>query len=185
MDKWDQKYQQAQSAGEACELLANNLHLLPPQGSALDLACGLGANALLLHQQGLSVEAWDLSAVALGRLDEFSAGLISTRRIDLEVDTPPLLNFDVIVVAHYLYRPVCHWIQSALNPGGVLFFQTWHQHKRSPKGPSNPEYLLAPGELLRLFPQLEVRFYREEDRCGDLSRGQRDFAQLIAQKPAV
>ncbi|WP_426415532.1 class I SAM-dependent methyltransferase [Aestuariirhabdus sp. LZHN29] len=184
MDRWDLRYQQASSPGDACDLLANNLHLLPAQGRALDLACGLGANALLLHQQGLRVEAWDRSAEALLRVDEFSAGLVSTRQMDLEADSLPLLNFDVIVVAHYLYRPICKWIQKSLNPGGVLFYQTWHQQKRSEKGPSNPDFLLAPGELIELFPQLDVRVYREEGGCGDLSRGQRDFGQLIAQKPA-
>ncbi|MCL6414253.1 class I SAM-dependent methyltransferase [Aestuariirhabdus sp. Z084] len=185
MNKWDQRYQQASEPGTACELLAENLHLLPAKGRALDLACGLGANALLLNQQGLTVEAWDCSAEAIKRVEEFSAGLVASRQIDLESVTPPLVHFDVIVVAHYLYRPLCHWIQSALNPGGVLFYQTWHQLKQSDKGPSNPDYLLAPSELLTLFPHLDVRFYREEGDCGDLSRGQRDMGQLIAQKPSL
>ena len=51
------------------------------------------------------------------------------------------------------------------------------------QGPSNPAYRLDTNELLRLFPHLIVRFYREEGRVGDLTDGKRDIAQLVAQRP--
>ena len=60
-DKWDRRYSDPANEARAAQVLSDNLHLLPTQGTALDLACGLGGNALLLARQGLTVEAWDLS----------------------------------------------------------------------------------------------------------------------------
>jgi len=45
--------------------LTQNQHLLPSQGTALDLACGQGGNSQLLAKAGLDVLAWDSSAVAI------------------------------------------------------------------------------------------------------------------------
>ena len=36
---------------------------------ALDLACGLGANALLMASRGLQTQAWDISSEALAKLN--------------------------------------------------------------------------------------------------------------------
>ncbi|PUD99067.1 MAG: hypothetical protein C3L24_11545, partial [Candidatus Sedimenticola endophacoides] len=62
--RWDRRHGEAQGPGQVAEVLRQNLHLLPPWGRALDLACGRGANALLMARQGLRVSAWDLSPVA-------------------------------------------------------------------------------------------------------------------------
>ncbi len=45
----------ADGPGEVAQVLLRNRHLLPEQGRALDLACGRGANALWLAEQGLEV----------------------------------------------------------------------------------------------------------------------------------
>jgi tellurite methyltransferase len=66
--KWDQRYLCSDRFPPPVPVLSQNLHLLPSRGRALDLACGLGANALLLAEQGLEVVAWDLSPVAIERL---------------------------------------------------------------------------------------------------------------------
>ncbi|MEW7979935.1 MAG: methyltransferase domain-containing protein [gamma proteobacterium symbiont of Phacoides pectinatus] len=66
--RWDRRHGEAQGPGEIAEVLRQNLHLLPPRGRALDLACGRGANALLMARHGLRVSAWDLSPVAIERL---------------------------------------------------------------------------------------------------------------------
>jgi 2-polyprenyl-3-methyl-5-hydroxy-6-metoxy-1,4-benzoquinol methylase len=69
-EKWDARHGDAQKRPVVAEVLAQNRHLLPAAGAALDLACGLGGNALLLAELGLEVKAWDLSAVAVRRLGE-------------------------------------------------------------------------------------------------------------------
>jgi SAM-dependent methyltransferase len=186
-DKWDRRYREASGPGNPAPILAEHLHLLPAGGNALDLACGLGANTLLLAQHGLSTQGWDISAVALQRLNERAAdqGLtVTTRQRDVEADPPPPRSFDLIVVTDFLFRPICPAISAALRPGGLLFYSTWCAGKRSASGPSNPEFLLQPNELLRLFPSLHVRFYREDAAAGTLTLGDRDRAHLIAQQPA-
>ena len=55
--EWNLRYQAATDWPTPCQVLADNVHLLPTTGIALDLACGLGANALLLAQHGLTTYA--------------------------------------------------------------------------------------------------------------------------------
>ncbi len=184
--KWDERYGGAAALPEPASVLRDNLHLLPGQGRALDLACGLGANALLLAGLGLDVVAWDLSPVAVMRVREL-AGLMQLRAEvevrDVSVHPPAPASFDCIVVAHFLDRELTPAIAEALRPGGLLFYQTFALDGVGGRGPSNPSYRLGTNELLGLFDRLIVRFYREEGRLGDLSRGTRNLVQLIAQRP--
>jgi hypothetical protein len=64
-----------------------------------------------------------------------------------------------------------------------LFYQTFSLERVDETGPGNASYRLATNELLELFPQLLVRFYRDEGRAGDRSRGFRNRAQLVAEQP--
>jgi 2-polyprenyl-3-methyl-5-hydroxy-6-metoxy-1,4-benzoquinol methylase len=183
---WDQRYAGAGAIPEPASVLRDNLHLLPSRGRAMDLACGLGANALLLAGQGLDVTAWDLSEVAVTRLRQHAD--LMQLRVDAQVRDlcarpPEPESFDCIVVAHFLDRGLAPAIAEALRPGGLLFYQTFSLEGVSDRGPSNSTYRLGTNELLRLFPGLTLRFYREEGRLGDLTRGTRDLVQLVAERP--
>ncbi|MET0106111.1 MAG: class I SAM-dependent methyltransferase [Sedimenticola sp.] len=159
--------------------------MLPPGGDALDLACGRGVNAMLLAQAGLNVTAWDSSVVAIARLDEAAneAGLKISAEVRDVVDAPPEAgSFDVILVSHFLDRSLVQAISAALRRGGLLFYQTFSEERVSDAGPSNPGFRLADNELLTMFNSLHVRVYREEGRLGELSRGWRDRAMLVAEK---
>lgn len=184
--KWDVKYARCDQPGIAAKVLQDNLHLLPKQrGAALDLACGLGANALLLAQQGFTVTAWDSSAVAVEKVNQFSQQqnvAVNAEQLDV-VNFPPLdASFDVIVVSYFLERSLCPEIVKALKPGGVLFYQTYCQQKVDMTGPSNPDFLLKENELLQLFSALQLRVYREEALLGQHEKGWRNQAMLIAEK---
>lgn len=184
--KWDQRYREAGSVAPPAEVLVANAHLLPRQGLALDMACGLGANALFLAQQGLDVRAWDLSAIALDHLrqEAQARGLtLALEARDVLADPPAAESFDLILVSHFLERSLADAIMAALKPGGLLFYQTFSQEAVSAQGPSNPAYRLAANELLRLFSPMLIRVYRDEGRVGDVSAGFRDRAYLVAQKP--
>ncbi len=185
--KWDDRYRARTGLPTAALVLSENAYLLPPQGRALDLACGLGANALFLARHGLTVEAWDLSPVAIERLTEQAASLslsVQARVRDVVAQPPEPESFDVILVSHFLERSLTPALATALRPGGLLFYQTFTREAVSDCGPSSPAYRLATNELLELFPGLIVRAYREEGRVGDLSRGCRDLALLVAQRPS-
>jgi hypothetical protein len=70
-----------------------------------------------------------------------------------------------------------------LRPVGLLFYQTFIQQKVANIGPNNPDYLLAENELLKLFSDLTIMFYREFGTEGDHCQGLRNEAQLLAKKP--
>jgi SAM-dependent methyltransferase len=184
-DRWNERYRQQQTAPTAAKVLTDNIHLLPKQGTALDLACGLGGNALLLAQQGLEVSAWDIADVALEQLAAQAQAQqlsIQIQQRDVSLQPPSANSFDVIVVSRFLDRELCPAIQQALKPGGLLFYQTFCHSKVSQQGPSNPGYLLADNDLLSLFLGLNVRVYREEALLGDCHAGWRDQALLVAQR---
>jgi tellurite methyltransferase len=160
-------------------------HLLPIQGNALDLASGLGGNALILAQQGLQVEAWDISSVALAKLDEQAQKQnlsIATHPCFITADRLPKNHFDVIVISRFLDRSLCNAIMAALKTEGLLFYQTFTRNKIDQQGPSNPDYLLDCNELLRLFSPLNLIFYQEFGRTGNLQHGNRNEASYIGQK---
>ncbi len=184
--KWDERHGAATGMPAAVPVLADHLHLLPRHGRALDLACGLGANALLLARCGLEVSAWDFSPVAVERLRAAAAGAglaVATAVRDVVAAPPAPESFDVIVVGRFLERALAPALCAALRPDGLLFYQTFIRDKVTGVGPSNPDYLLAENELLHLFvPPLVLRVYREEGRVGDTHRGFRNEAMLVAQK---
>ncbi len=179
--KWDKRYQENSLEPRAARVLTDNLHLLPKHGSALDLACGLGGNALLLAKHGLYVEAWDLSPVAIDKLTLRATGMTLTAHVRDVVAGLPQNRFDVIVVSYFLERRLAPAIVDALRPDGLLFYQTFNQNQCG-RGPGNPAYRLADNELLRLFKPLSVRYYREEGMTGDSAQAIRDEALLVAQK---
>lgn len=179
--KWNARYRDTNRPPSPAAVLLDNAHLLPTSGHALDLACGLAANARFLAQRGLQSHAWDLSSVAIHTLER-EAPEVHAQVRDVSANPPPAEQFDVIVVAHFLERGLCPAISAALRPGGLLFYQTFSREAVSALGPGNPEYRLAPNELLRLFPDLRRVVYREEGLIGDTAQGYRDLAQFIGMK---
>ena len=173
-DKWDARYRDAAvNEDHAASVVLTHAALLPTTGLALDLACGLGANALYLARAGLQVEAFDLSPIAVEKLNAYaqSHGLAVVAAVR-DVCAEPLAaeQYDVIVVSHFLDRTLCATIAAALRPGGLLFYQTFGPHG---PGPANPDFRLRSGELPRLFAGMEVVVYREDEE-----------AQLVARRPA-
>lgn len=182
-EKWNRRYAEAEAMPRVAQVLYENRHLLPATGEALDLACGLGGNALFLAEAGLRVQAWDISSVAIEALQSRASAddlpLQATVR-DVSAQPPAASSFDVIVVSRFLMRDLAPALCAALRPGGLLFYQTFVQDKVSPQGPSNPDFLLAENELLSLFAPLQTRVYREEGTLGDTTQGLRNEALLVA-----
>ncbi|MCF6282903.1 MAG: class I SAM-dependent methyltransferase [Candidatus Polarisedimenticolaceae bacterium] len=183
-DKWDTRYRVAGKPSKPPKVLAENAHLLPNAGHALDLACGLGAGALLLARHGLTVDAWDISAIAIDQLAKTAHDQqlqIDAAVRNVELSPPEEASYDVILVSHFLVREMAATLMAALKPGGLLFYQTYTRAV-SKHGPSNPAYRLADNELLNLFSPLKLHFYREEGWLGDIKQGCRDIAMLIGEK---
>ncbi|MCK5831758.1 MAG: methyltransferase domain-containing protein [Methylococcales bacterium] len=182
--KWNQIYKHSLLTVTS-KILLENSFLLPKQGKALDLACGLGSNALFLAEQGLDTYAWDASSIALNKLHFFAFNKnlnIHTKQVIIEPNTLPKESFDVIIITRFLDRSLTNAIMESLKPEGLLFYQTYVREKLDPSGPKNPAYLLARNELLQLFQPLKVVVYRENSIIGNVECGERNEALFIGQK---
>jgi SAM-dependent methyltransferase len=186
VEKWNTRYRDAEVASASPILvLEQNAHLLPARGRALDLACGMGGNARLLAERGLETRAWDVSVVAVDKLNVYARQhglpLLAELR-DVEQDPPAPVAFDVIVVGHFLERRLAEPMIRALSLGGLLYYQTFIDERVADTGPRNPAYRLRRNELLSLFSGLRLLVYREEGLVGDLERGFRNEAMLVAMR---
>ncbi len=179
--KWNTRYRAlAGQSVEPCQVLASHTGLLPQTGTALDLACGRGGNAMLLAQQGLSTSAWDISGVAINELQKRAqtAGLsIDCCISDVSAKPPAPALFDVIVVSYFLDRGLLNNLEHALRPGGLLYYQTFIGEQRDGRGPRNPEFRLKYNELLNHFSGLKLVYYDESGQNID------EECLYIGQKP--
>ena len=183
--KWNDRYRAATGVPQASRVLKENLHLLPHQGRALDLACGLGGNAMLLAQQGLHVDAWDIADVPVSALQDIALKRqlsIQAELRDVETHPPEPETFDVIVVSYFLERDIVPEMIDAVKPGGLIYYQTFTRQRVSDRGPQRAEFRLADQELLHLFSSMQLVFYREEGLIGDVHEGFRDEAMFIGRK---
>ena len=153
--------------------LTTHRHLLPVAGDALDLACGSGRNAIWLAEQGFQTLAVDRNATALAALNDeatLRALPLRTHVVDLEEGQPFIEpeTFDLIVVVHYLYRPLFPALVRALRPAGVLVYETFTRAQAARGKPTNPAFLLEPGELITRVQPLRILASREGDFEGKM-----------------
>jgi len=146
---------------EAASLWVRRFAPLIPQGEVLDLACGRGRHAKLLAESGHPLLALDRDAEALASLGGQG---ITTLQADLECGNPwpfAARRFAGIVVTNYLHRPLFPHLLESLSEGGVLLIETFAQGNGQFGKPSNPDFLLAPGELLTVAQGLHVLAYED------------------------
>ena len=124
--------------------------LVRPGAHALDLACGGGRHTRLLAARGARVTAIDRDPAAIAGLD--GRPDIRALRADVECGPWPFANerFDALVVTNYLHRPLFPDLRDCLNPKGVLIYETFMVGNERFGRPSNPDFLLRPGELIEL-----------------------------------
>lgn len=127
------------------------LHLIPSGGRVLDMACGKGRHTRLLVDRGYPVTAVDIDVSGIADLGDDPR--VEIRAIDLETGEPPFTGerFAAVLVCNYLHRPHFAWLADILQPGGLLLMETFAQGNEIHAGPRNPDFLLAPGELLSAF----------------------------------
>jgi SAM-dependent methyltransferase len=129
--------------------------LIRPAGQVLDLAAGAGRHTRLLLEMGFAVTAADRDITDLQPL---AGSRCDVRAIDLETGEPWRLGggYDAIAVTNYLHRPLLPEIAAALAPSGVLIYETFALGNERFGRPSNPDFLLRPGEFLEVFAALTV-----------------------------
>jgi len=158
--------------------------LAPRRGarlSALDVAMGRGRHAVPLALAGFDAFGVDVrfDAVRDTTLLAKAAGvLVRGWCADLTQHPLPSSRFDAIVVTRYLQRNLFPALRRALRPGGVVLYETFKTAQRAlGSGPTSPDHLLEPGELLRAFDGFEVLFYEEVTAPEAVAR-------IVARRPA-
>lgn len=137
---------------------------VPAGGRVLDIACGKGRNARLFAARGHAVEAVDRDPGVLSWLN--GVANVNARCTDLERGPWPYEGerFAGVVVTRYLWRPLFPAILASLAPGGVLIYETFELGNERYGRPSNPDFLLRPGELLEVV-RGRLRVLAYEDLC--------------------
>jgi SAM-dependent methyltransferase len=136
--------------------------LVPQAGRVLDVACGQGRHARWFAARGHAVDAVDRNAEALKSLRDVEH--VVPRCADIEAGTWPYTPgaYACVVVTHYLHRPLFPQLLDALAPGGVLLYETFAMGNERYGRPSNPDFLLKPGELLAVVSgRLWVHAYED------------------------
>jgi SAM-dependent methyltransferase len=135
--------------------------LIRSGGRVLDVACGSGRHARLLAGLSHPVEAVDRDAQALAQLAAVPG--IRCTCADLEEGAWPFAGtrFEAVVVTNYLHRPLLATLRASLADGGLLLYETFARGNERYGRPSNPQFLLEPGELLRVAAGLRIVAYEE------------------------
>ena len=129
---------------------------LVTRGAVLDVACGTGRHANFFLHRGLDVVAVDRQPQRIPGARFIQA--------DLEDGSPwpfPGQRFNAVVVTNYLHRPLMDRLAGCLAECGVLIYETFMLGNERFGNPSNPEFLLRPGELLESFKGLTVKAFEE------------------------
>ena len=162
------------------------------KGKVLILAMGEGRNAVYLAQNGFDVTGVDISEVAIEKCNE----LAKERNTTVNAVVVDLTDYDMgeeqfdLITKFYYYEPsIFPQVIDALKPGGMFILEQFSidhlkYRETSRFGPSNPDYLVKPNELLEHFKSLRILYY--EDTVVELDEGMHKgtaaVIRLIAQK---
>jgi len=142
---------------------------LVTRGPVLDVASGTGRHAILFAERGLEVVAVDREAQSIAGVRFVQADLEGSGAWPFAGQ-----RFAAIVVTNYLHRPLLPTLEGALAEEGVLIYETFMVGNEKFGRPSNPAFLLQPGELLQAFRGLSpIAFeqgYVERPKPGMIQR---------------
>jgi SAM-dependent methyltransferase len=152
----------AHAASAASPWLQRWAHLLPPGARVLDVACGGGRHLAYLSERGCVVTGVDRDGTALALAAE-RAPSASLTQADIEHGPWPWpgRQFDAVVITNYLWRPLIPTLRASVALGGVLIWETFAHGNETVGKPSRPDFLLAPGELLRVAEGWRVIAYED------------------------
>lgn len=171
--KWDGRFR-----AEGCVLgtepsgyLSENINLITsrvPGKRALDIACGEGRNSIFLAQRGFDVLGLDISEAGLEKARKWMEreGLkIDFRSANME-DYLFTEKFDLIINFNFLLRDLIAQAVNALHPRGIIVFDTLVDSPHVPNTHAK-DFLLQPGELVRIFQSFGGEILLAEERLYD------------------
>jgi len=184
--RWDERFREEEYAfGKRANPFLKRHIVTLRKGKALDLAAGEGRNAVFLARHGFDVDAIDISEVGLRKAQRLAKEMgvkVHTLLADLDTYQIQKEQYDLITNFYFLNRNLVPKIKRGLKKGGMVIFETYllEHRKLRTGGPKDPRYFLRPNELLQLFKEFRILFYRE----GIFKEGgkRKAIASLIAQK---
>ena len=191
--RWDERYDRDMYiyGKEPAAFLKQKISGLK-KGKALVLAMGEGRNAVYLAQNGFDVTGVDISEVAIEKCNKLAKERNTTVNAvvaDLTDYDMGEARFDLITNFYYYDTSIFPQVIEALKPGGMFIFEQFSidhlkYRETSRFGPSNPDYLVKPNELLEHFKSLRILYY--EDTVVELDEGMHKgtaaVIRLIAEK---
>ncbi|CAN5307740.1 class I SAM-dependent methyltransferase [soil metagenome] len=177
---WERRYQtEGRRVTQPAASVVGALDAIDVEPSrALDVAGGPGRHAIWLARLGWTVTLVDGAPTALqwAREDAGAAGVeIETICVDLETEPLPAGPWDLVVIHHYLNRPLLASVAGVMTPGGYLVFA--QPTVLNPADRPGPVHLVGIGETAILIPGLEIVSLVEDETEG------RHEAMLVARKP--
>lgn len=177
-ERWDRRYA---TPGDHLQKEPNELlirHVPPQPGArALELACGLGHNARWLAEQGYTVDAIDISLMALrrARADLHRRGVANVNFIvaDLDHFPLPLYAYDLVCIFRFLDRRLFPAIRDRVRPGGLVITQTLNTGHLDRCPDCCADHVVRVGELPDYFPGWIVLEARDDEF----------MSALVARKP--
>ncbi|CAA6809409.1 MAG: Tellurite resistance protein-related protein [uncultured Sulfurovum sp.] len=168
--RWDEKYRTTLAPTDTVEVVKD--FCKEAKGNkALDIACGKGRNSIFLAKEGFSIDALDISEVAIESLkgiENIKAQVVDFDEYELKENA-----YDLIVCTYFLERKLFPQIEKALKEEGIFIFETFMHHEENTKVPSNRAFLLEQGELEATFKKnyeiLVLNEFMDVGVCGDKS----------------
>jgi SAM-dependent methyltransferase len=150
--------------------------LVRPGAAILDLACGRGRHARWFHARDHPVTAVDRDVRGLE--DRRGQPQLELVEADLEGAPWPLpgRRFGAVIVTNYLWRPLFPSLLESVDEGGVLLYDTFARGNEAYGRPTNPAFLLEPGELIEAVRgRLQIVAYEH----GQIERPQPAVRQRV------
>ena len=184
---WNDRYRVGERLAEDFSLaptpLVERTAISLKPGTALDLACGTGRNALWLAEHGWSVTAVDGASAAideLGRRATERGVAVETKTADLEAEYAiEPRAWDLILICYYLQRDLFERAKEGVKPGGILLTIV----HITDAGEEPTAHRLRPGELEEYFAGWEI-LHRYEGPPADVAH-RRSVAEIVARRPPL
>lgn len=122
---------------------------IPRSGPVADIACGSGRHVRAILAEGLTAIGVDRDLEGLDDLNDRQG--LTLIQADLEDGSPfPIQPASCagVIVTNYLWRPIIPSIIACIRLDGVLIYETFASGNERVGKPSNPDFLLKPGELI-------------------------------------
>lgn len=144
----------------------------------LDLACGLGGNSFLMAEHGYSVDALDISDVAIDFINQKARGdnqeqaMIKGAVIDLDDYQLQSNYYDFVVVTYFLDRKLFASIKDSVKCNGHVFMETFYAPRDKSQDPVSchantipSAFKLEEDELKELFSDWDIVHYHQDDKA--------------------